>query len=300
MVEREGALPVLSDPQFGLSAILRPYVGFDAQPGGAGTGSYQAVDGATPIMFTEGSEPFDSEAGKVGYSKRLLKGMPVPYGARVVLWLPTQSLLGVSSVGGQVVAAYRWFVVWRQRNTFDYRTQRKAFHFPKQGAGIADTTPGDAGPRVILPSAGQVSVFNSLTQSVSNSQAAVQAAYDWMEPSLQGFMATGPLIPPISGLGGPFAGVGLYSQGLVDPGTATGNMTIPPPYQAFEIQSEGDEMMVGVNKVDMTASGGTTTWDFTSATQDQVFSTLFGRGTFIGVTGPFPDIGVYVNVGVST
>lgn len=297
---RAGAVPVLNDAQFSLTATLRPYQGFDAQPGGAGTGSYQGVAGTTPILFTEGGKPLDPLAGTTGYSKRLVKGLSVPFGARVSIWVPAATLFRNT--------VYDWFVIWRQRNVFDYRVSRLPFHYPKQGQGQADTTAGDAGPRVVIPSAYQTIVFNGIGPGFGNAAAtsgdsAQSDAQELLKVASVGFpFGTPPLLPPIPGIA---AGVlnGVIEQGIIDP-NALGLFT--SSWITWDMQAVGDEMIVGCIKDANLRNGsasGTTNWDFTVsqvAGGDNVFGILFGNTQAGGFNPPFPDFGVYVNVGVAT
>jgi hypothetical protein len=282
----DGGSAVLNDPQFALTAILRPYVGFDDQTGAVG--SYQGVNGLTPIMFTEGGVPFDAQAGTPGYSKRLVKGLNVPYGARVSIWIPQVLTNGIN---------YDFHIVWRQRNVFDYRTQRVPFHYPKQGLGVPDTTVGDQPPdRVIIPAAIHTILVNASDYSnKSVGQTRVQG---------EAFRSTDfgnigqPLGPQVPGVSAPDP-MAIIQQGLLP--ASSGYL---PSYQVIELQAMGDEMLVGVEKLGDTAFGGVVqTWDFTTIQNDLNFSFLFGTAppNAFGLTGgPFVDIGIYVNVGVAT
>lgn len=288
----ESAVPVLNDPQFGLTAILRPYVGFDAQPAGA-VGRYQGVSGGTPIMFTEGGVIFDPQAGTPGYSKRLLKGLNVPFGARVSIWLPQVLVNGIN---------YDFHVIWRQRNVFDYRVQRIAFHYPKQGLGAPDATVGDQPPeRVIIPASVHTILVNASDYS---SKAVGQTRVQGEVFRTTDFGNIGqPLAPQVPGVVPPDP-MGIIQQGLLPGPAGVIASGYTPLFSTIELQALGDEMLIGVTKAADTAFVGVlATWDFTDISNDLYFSFLFGNApaNAFGLTGgPFVDIGVYVNVGVAT
>jgi hypothetical protein len=284
----ESATAVLNDPQFGLTAILRPYTGFDSQVPGL-VGAYQGTNGnGTPIMFTEGGVPFDVLAGSPGYSKRLLKGLSVPFGARVSIWFPQVLVNNLN---------YDWHILWRQRNVFDYRAARLAFHYPKQGLGVPDTTVGDQPPeRVIIPAALHTILINNTDYS---SKAVGQTRIQGEVFRSTDFGGIGqPLAPQVPGIVAPDP-MAIIQQGLLPAPTGYG-----PLYQTLELQALGDEMLIGATKtVNPLAVGVSANWDFTDISNDLYFSFLFGTAppNAFGLTGgPFPDIGVYVNVGVAT
>jgi hypothetical protein len=279
----DGTVAVLNDPQFSLTAILRPYAGFDAQTGGIEC--YQGVNGLTPIMFTEGGVVFDPQAGSPGYSKRLLKGLTVPYGARIVIWLPAQ-------LPSANAFPYNWNVIWRQRNVFDYRVQRIAFHYPKQGVGVADPTVGDQpSARVVIPACSHSIVATD--PNPASSGALSQVLSESFQPRFPGGGL--PLAPQVSGIVPPDP-MAVISQGLFP--NLGSPITFEPTFLPIELQALGDELLLQVSKP--FANG---VWDFTGG--DLVFSFLFGTAIQpnaggLPTGGPFLDLGVYVNVGVAT
>jgi len=287
---REGAVPVLNDPQFGLTAILRPYVGFDAIT--PGVSSYQGQSGQIPIMFTEGSVAYDPQAGMPGYSKRLVKGLAVPFGARISLWLPIMSAFGPNST----TVNYRWQIIWRQRNVFDYRIQRIPFHYPKQGLGAPDDpltgdTPVD---RVVIPAAQHTIVINDPgPDPTAAAPGAIsvpikeqfQPGRPTMNPPL------GPVVPGIT-VGNQ---IGVIEQGV---STLSSFLGYAPTFCTVEVQAIGDEFLLACTKL-----GSNLNWDFTNA--NPVFGEDVGFGALFGTAGGlipagFPDVGIYVNAGVAT
>jgi len=307
--DREGALPVLNDPQFGLTAILRPYAGFDGQPAKT-PGSYEGEDGLYPVMLTEGGNATDALAGQPGYSPWLLRGLAVPFGARISIWIPI-----LNYAGGNDGTRYKWFVVWRQRNVFDYRYARIPFHYPRQSAGDQSTLepgyplgPPAGWPRVVIPAAGHAVIINDpnpddqvspglLVGSFSSLiQETIRADIRGGATNVFGSDQLYPLLPQTV-VGAPNTPCGEYQQGTINP--SLGGAYIFPGWLAYEVQAQGDEMLIGVYKDPASTSD---VWAFTSQADDAQMSRLLGSGYMnIGIHyGPFPDIGVYVNIGVAT
>src|SRR3990170_573964 len=112
---------MIVDPQFGIVRVLRPYQGFEAiYQGHPATGST-----AVPIMLSEAGIELDEEArNKVtGYDPELVRGLPVPLGARVVLWVPFISAI-LLEVGA---SPYVYMPIWRFRNTADFRRSKTPY-----------------------------------------------------------------------------------------------------------------------------------------------------------------------------
>ena len=265
---------VLADAQFGIVKILRPYAGFDSQVGGA-SGAYQGKPGGVPIMFTEGGMALDQQAGKPGYDPNLLRGLSVPLGSRLLLWLPEIETT-------QANATYQWAFFWRLRNTFDFRTSRIPYHYPKQGLGVSDTSSGSALARVVIPAANHVSIYNGVEPLAGSFLPAAQNIH-------AEFLATRALLPSQPLL--PNGNSGAYQQGLADPGGFFGSLAFLPAYQPFEIQTLGDELLLGLVK-------GAPVWDFGSLGapgDDFAVSAIFGNGT----GKVYPDVGVYALTGTA-
>jgi hypothetical protein len=256
--------PVLSDAQFTKSFILRPYTGFE-------TDYTPAVPSQTPVQFSEGGEPLDPQAGKPGYDPRLVRGLGVPMGARVLIWLPI-----VFAQVGPTPISYVWRLTWRLRNVFDYRKSRIPFHYPKQGEGVPDA----GSPRTVIPAAYHSIIVNQaepagvgvMTQNVRIEQFRPEPA------------AAGTDLLPLLPGGGP----GILQQGLLDPAAFGPNTPFKPLYLPVEVAAVGDQLMIGA----LRDSGGN--WDFAGI--DLTFANLFGSAS--GRT--FPDIGLYVETGTSS
>ena len=277
---------VLVDAQFGVVKILRPYTGFEADNQGQSVLLF-------PIALTERGLPLDPLAGKPGYAPNLLRGLAVPLGARIVLWLP--AIIGGSTLLGQY--AYRYAIAWRLRSTFDYRQIRGAYHYPKQGKGVPDTAaPPGQQDRVVKPAAWQTIAYtqpepNPTTTGLGTTFDRAVATVHAEDLAIRGGTLLSPHIP--GGL------LGAAQQGVLDPGNAKfGRAAVAPVYNVHEVQAMGDEFMLFVYR-DQVSSKGTTdlNWDFTQPSGiDQNLSIFYGSGS----GSVFPDVGVYVMAGAAT
>jgi hypothetical protein len=256
---------VLADAQFGVVRILRPYAGFEAVYGGLAT--------TVAVAFTQGGQPLDPLAGQPGYSPTLLRGLPVPVGARILIWFP----IIFTTTAPRIPYAYS--VAFRYRSVFDYRQNRGPWHYAKQAAGVPDTTaPPGKQVRVVKPATWATKEF-------------VQAEPAINEPALINlhnveFVVGGGsgINPPV--LPGPLTGT--IQQGVLDPATF-GSEAIMPLFQEVEVIADGDEMLILGTRD--TVDGA---WNF--ATTDKQFSVLYGNGS----GKVFPDVGILTSVGTRT
>lgn len=282
---------VLADAQFGTARILRPYKDFELDYEG------QPVD--RQIMMTEvltppGGEPRDDRARQLlpGYDPNLVRGLKVPLGARVMIWFPKIVPDNVLAPGDPDIR-YQWTVQWRLRNVFDFRQSRIPFHYPKQGQGVPDTSGGPASPRVVIPGANQTIVYtqgepSGVTNGVAQNARTESYTFGGQFPGLN--FGT-PIMP-----GG---AEGAIQQGILDPATFPGNSfgAKSSLYQLLETQAAGDELLIGLTRVD---PGSVPNWEFgqNPGQFDTAVSVFLGIGSLLPTaTGPFPDIGVYVTVG---
>lgn len=253
----------MADAQFGVQTVLRPYVGFESV---YATG----VSGSTPIPFVEAGEgPTDPEAGKPGYSPRLLRGIPVAFGSRIQIALP--SILNTEDSG------YTWQIVWRLRGPGDGMRSdgRLGWHFPKTANGQPEAVGGMPTDRILIPALYETILYTSAEpagdgRASSNLRIAVTSPKSDVVPL--------PLLP---------GGVtGYYQQGVIDPGG-----TFPwsglgpyPSYSSYFTNAKGDEMILVLYR------DSVTDWDF--ATTDALVYSMFGPNSPSG-------IGVYVCQGTS-
>ncbi len=296
-----GSMRVLPDPQLTLAAVLRPFGKFED--------AYNGVSGTIPIMFTEGGKILDDQAGKPGYSHRLLAGLNVSMGSRIILWLPIAPVI-------QPFGPYSWVAMWRMRNTYDYRTQRIGYHYPKQADGTPATgVAGDTGARVVLPCAmptvavttpgPREGIVSTVTQTgVIAADYALQRLYvEAAQPhgSLYGLVPGNwtPIEAPLINAAGTR---GVAQQGVMN------DLGVPedrgmPTSLLFDTVCQGDELLLACLK-DQTPQdrpSWTASWSFAAdSSDDATFSFLFGQGkTTPGSQALKPDIGVYVLMGVT-
>jgi hypothetical protein len=263
--DNEGRV-VLADAQFGLVRILRPYPNFET--------NYDGVVATTPIMLSEGGVALDDLAarGETGYDRRLVRGLQVPVGARVLIWIPLAAAAALPTI-----VPYDYTIIWRYRNVHDYRVARLPYHYPKQGVGVPETLV-NAGPRVVIPAATQSVIYNQAegadfsfaTQNLHSENIAMGGAS----------LGANPINPD--------GADGAIQQGI-QPSTATDTHT-RPFFSPVEVQAEGDELLLAVTRPTV---GQNANWDFTGVTVDGAFSNIYGVGTGAAI----PDLGVYVVVG---
>lgn len=265
----EASVAVMADAQFGAAKILRPFTGFES--------IYNGVSALTPIMWSPGGQALDDAAGKLGYSHNLLKGLSVPMGARVTLWIP------VFGTASSPANPYTWQIFWRFRNLYDFRTQRIPYHFPKQSPGTTDTTPVTGGPRVLIP---------ACSQSIAYAQAEVLTgvAPATQPQNLHAETIVNQAARVIGGAGletplTPTSGKGMIQQGVFnETGPNPGN----PSWTEIDVQALGDELLIGqYRNADLAAHPN---WEMVAfGSYDGVFP--FAR---LNIS---PDYGLYVLVG---
>lgn len=269
---------VLADAQFGISSILRPFSGFE--------GIYQGQACTTPLMFTQGGEALDPLAGTPGYSPKLVRGLSVPYGARVSIWLP--AIVGSKPLPSLDVWYYHWVISWRLRNVYDFRQRRIPFHYPKQGPGQPDTLNPAPTARVVIPAASNPIIYTQ-TQSSPTGQDITSALATDVAASTA-INRTLPLLPDGT--------LGYFQQGVLNPATWGASGAGSVLYIPYEVQAQGDELLIGVSRsatADSPVQNPDTeiAWGFAAGEVDARFSDMFG----VGSGSAYEDVGVYVLAG---
>jgi hypothetical protein len=294
MASEGGNINVLADAQFGVIKTLRPYVDFETD--------YQGTISTRPIQVTEviegtGGEPRDAQAiaGTPGYDPNLVRGLKVPMGARVMIYLPKFTPDNAVS-GSNTELRYEWLIEWRFRNVFDFRTQRTPFHHPKQSAGFPDTSSGTSEPRIVIPASAQTSVYVGPEPTTAGGVVVQNARQEFISsggPSVTGGFNL-PFLP-----GGVL--LGSIQQGLSNPGAlGIGEWARPSFYQTIETQAAADELVLSLRRQD-TPEGTVTNWDFSQnpGRIDRLVSVFLGLGDTVNGDGPFRDIGVMVSWGTA-
>lgn len=255
--------PVLADAQFSVAKILVPCVGWEAYY--SGHDSY-----FRPMFLTEDGVRYDASAGKPGYASRLIKGLSVPVGSRILLWLPRFPVMFGTTAGER---NYTFHIGWRLRNLFDFRTTRIPYHFPRQKEGVPDTGTLDPGPRVVIPGAGHSIVDTQTPQAfplhVENNVIGdgIKVGY----PALSMGVAVDPQY------------LDTIQQGFFN--SATYTAWCNPSFMTYDLRAMGDEMVISVKRTYI-IGGQNNKWDWDD----------YDKGLFTFFSGS-PMAGVYVMIG---
>lgn len=246
--------------------IVRPFADF--------TTVYQGESSARWIMLQEGNNPLDPSAGQDGYAPGLLRGLRVPFGARITMWFP--------HIYTETTPAnpyrYRW--MYRLRNLFESQVQRGPWHLTEV-AGVTDTTPVTGGPRTLKPA-----VYRSFCLPQAE-----PSQIDTTQGSREQFHTRPADVDPISG--NPSAlpllpdgtSVGVVQQGVLDPADFGPVAAGMPSFVAVSDIALGDEILFAVSR-DTTIAA---TWDFASPGGVDLRLSRYFAGS--------PTIGIYVFIG---
>lgn len=262
------------DAQFTAVQVLKPFANFEA--------AYQGKPATTPIMFPGVR---DQRAGTPGFSPQLAAGIPVPLGARVLLWLP---MCFNPMQGGQ---NYRYRVLWRMQNLNSYRNPgrddlpRPPYHFPFQRAGSPDSTVLPPAERSVIPAAWRVVAFEQ--PEAANADGQVHLRVEDVIPRFDDSLIN--TVTPIYADGSS----AVIQQGILDP--ATNPVGAPLPiFKPFWFDCEGDEIMILVTREDPSSPPN---WDFTAAAADLAFSNVYGTGN--NTHPSFATSGIYLLTGTN-
>lgn len=188
-------------------------------------GGYDGAPGQIPIMFTEDGKALDPSAGKPGYSSSLLRGLPVPFGSRVLLWLP--KLNQPCNDSTESSPQYQWQFMFRLRSLADFKATRSAYH-------LIGSEPSSSGLNPI-PVATNGVIYNSSEPSSSIASIVTQRVLQ------EGFRTQDPSpFPPFVPGGVPFPS---YGQGVSD---KAGDSEVL--FDILEVQCAGDELLIGLTK----------------------------------------------------
>lgn len=269
---------VLADAQFGTERFMRPNEDFITQ--------YDKTPIGNPLWLFPESSPLDKQAGKPGYDPNLIRGLEVPVGARLIMKIPTMTYIETTGPPTLIVRSYIWAFIWRERNLFDYRTQRIPWHLP-QGRGPDDSAVAPPEPRVTLPATSNTVVYNQpepVSAGLPDTLRAVQRARS-EDIRFSTLTLSGPLLPN--------GNIGVIQQGLLDP-AAFFSLATEQSFMSHEIQALEDELLIAVYR-----NTGDVNWDFTPGTgADEQLGELLGN-LGRGANGATDKIGVYVKAGTA-
>jgi hypothetical protein len=249
------------DAQLTNVRVLKPFEGFEAR--------YQGRQALTPIAFPGERDP-RARAQSAGFDPDLLAGIPVPEGARVILWLP----ICFSPVPpGNALFPFQFYsyrLIWRYQNLGGFRDpavkhKRAPYHFPRQTPGAPDTSSGPALPRSTLPASWHV------------------IAYEQTEPAT----GAGNLVIRVEQI-----------TPTMDPATlgADSGAASMPIFMPFWTDAEGDELIILATRTNATTDPADV-WDFTSPDLDLAFSNIYGTGN--GTHPLLRDLGIYMQTGTT-
>lgn len=231
---------VLCVPEFSFYETLVPFDGFETV--------YDGRSAQYEIMFTVGGQALDpiAASGAAGYDPNLVRGVPCKIGQRVVLLLPV-----LPATTTKPSDYYRWNIIWRIRNLYDYRNApgaRYPYSLPKQSQGVADTSGPHPGARVVVPGVIQTVVYNQ------DEPTGILALVNHIRTELLESRATPNALPLL-----PNGEEGTIQQGVLDtPGGSS--LYRSPVFAVHEVQAVGDELLLGLNR----STENNANWDFTN------------------------------------
>lgn len=266
------SVAVMADAQLTNAKVLRPFPGFERV--------YQGQSAEIPIAFPGFLDPRASDAVN---DPKLLVGIPVPQGARLLLLLPTCFAPTTEGEPEQTLYSYR--LVWRFQNLDGYQTpqpkvRRAPFHFPHGNLGA----PGTSGTPVrVLPAAWHNVAYQQAEPAEGPGD--LHLREEILTPILD---LDSEFTPPLL----PSGDAAAIQQGILAPSLTAGNSRMPM-YQPFWTTAAADELIVLVKRTVIAEDAPN--WDFTGV--DLPFSNLFGTGN--GTHEPYKTVGLYLQTGTT-
>ena len=243
----------------------------------------------------------DAIAGTTGFSTRLARFCPCPFGSTVMLYMPLVPM-SIAVPGQNGMYCYTWQFIWRMRNVGDFARRGLPYNVSKLAYGAPD----GVSPRYVMPAATE-------TFLVQNPEPEDTVPYNYLpqihnvypeELAMLAGTVTYPL-KPLSALGGLLD----MQQGILNPGAMPANplLATAPSFRTVWTKICGNEMAVLVSKrryagrSQKFVTNAPLAWDFTATTgEDENFSKLFGVGDSTpGNTVRYPDLGIYVFWGLA-
>jgi hypothetical protein len=246
------AQTVMADAQFSIVKTLVPCVGWETLFSGTRASEH-------PIFLSENGLRYDTNAGKPGYAPHLIRGLSVPVGSRIILWLPQIPTFPRSTPGER---SYTFHIGWRLRNLFDYRTGRIPYHLARQAEGEPETVT-DPGTRVVLPAAGHSIVYNKTQPTFPASVINEVIGEELMigHPEMFGHHPDD-----------------VIQQGLFD--SASYPFAADPSFMTYDLRAMGDEMLISITRPYDKASNFND-WDWTD--WDRGLHAFFSGSSAAGV-----------------
>jgi len=290
-----GSQTVLSDPQFSVAHVLRPFLNFESIYAG------QAAEREI-CFFPPGPDrtpaALDPQVGSPGIDPKLMRYLPVPLGARILVYIP-HCITWQDSIQSPILETnYAYTMHWRVRNLRDSVAAQKSDSSPKpyhsqsyQGRPDTTAAAGQQARTVILSATRTVLVEQP--EAAANQQQLqklrrerVQLATSYTDSSAL------PLLPDGT--------EGVHMQGVLDPGqfpAALQQIAKSSIYEPFEFICEGDELCIGANRADAWGDDPNA-WTFEGLdAPDAPFSNIYGTNVAGVAQLAAPGLGIYVFMG---
>lgn len=256
---------VLSDAQMGMFSVLRPMPGFEDV--------YQGQAGTIPIAFPGTLDP---DAGKPGISPNLLQGVPVPFGARICVYIP----MTIDQYTSQSIYGYQFLWRVRSRSSFEAAMQagRTAapYHLSTEEPGRKEVQALSPTPYLFIPASSDVEIFEQ-SEPGTNVPAQLNIRQQLYVPRLADSW-----VQPLT----PTGADAEWQQGAYQ---FTTNVNCSgPTWFPIWLDCGGDEMIILCYKLD---TGDP--WDFAST--DKGFSNTYGTND--GGLPLNPNIGILYATG---
>lgn len=255
---------VLSDAQMSMLNVLRPMSNFEEV--------YQGQPGTIPIAFPGTLDP---DAGKDGFSPNLLQGIPVPFGARICVYIP----MTIDQYTSQSDYGYQF--LWRMRSRGSFESAMQAgrlaapYHLSTEEPGRKETILTPA-PYLFIPASSDVEIFEQ-SEPVTNVPAQLNVRQQIYVPRL-GDSWVQPLTPD--------GNDAEWQQGAYQ---FTSNVNCSgPTWFPLWFDAGGDEMLILCYKRNTVNA-----WDFAST--DKAFSNTYGTND--GGLPLNPNIGIMYSTG---
>jgi len=278
------------DAQLTTVRVLQPFPNFERV--------YQGQPAKTPIAFPGARDP-RALKNEPGFDPNLMLGIPVPEGARVILWIPI-CFAPVGSPGVNPLIPFQFYsyrLVWRYQNLGSFRdppakSRRPPWHFARQSPGAPDSSTGLDVPRVTVPASWHVVAFEQSEPTSGPGNIVVRV--ETITPRID---SLNQLVAPLLANGQH----GVIEQGVIDPNNTGGNGM--PIFMPFWTDAEGDELIILANRTTITDADDV--WDFTQANNDPdapplgdlAFSNIYGTAN--GAHPVYRDIGIYMQTGTT-
>jgi len=278
------------DAQLTNARVLKPFDNFER--------IYQGQSAQIPIAFP-GSRDSRAISNESGFDPNLMLGIPVPEGARVLLWFPICFAPVPPANPLFPFQLYSYRLIWRYQNLRSFRepptkSRRPPYHFARSSPGAPDSSSGIPLPRVTIPASWHVIAYEQGEPVTGSGNLVVRI--ETITPRLDDLNQ---FVAPLLANGQP----GVIQQGVLDPSLSGGNGM--PLFVPFWTDAEGDELIILANRASTNATDPLDVWDFTQANTDLdvgelgdlAFSNIYGTGN--GRHEPYRDIGIYMQTGTT-